>query len=132
MGRRATRKNQRGGGDLEPASIARIQHSMGRIRKVESQIKHTACQLLRFIGDFKKGDMSRRYQFGYNLGRLQELCFETTHPETWWKPIDARLTAAESGDVSAWGSLETYIHELCAALEIVIDADLIGRGCKTA
>lgn len=131
---RKTRKQH--GGGLQSANRNRIRTTfVGKTDEDKKQIKHAICQLFRFIRLFKLGDMSRRYQFGYNLGRLQELCFETTHPEIWWKPIEGFLDGAENAKTEEdrlhnWKGLEAYTHELREALNIEVTDEMITRGCK--
>ena len=118
---RRTRK-QRGGGPT-PADTSRLREVLARARKVEEQIIHTLSQLHRFTQCFKTGDTSRLLQFAYNLGRLQELCYETTHPEIWWKPIETLV-----GEKN-WDGLEAYIDELRVALGVEYDTATLAKGC---
>lgn len=94
-----------------------------RILTRNNQIIHCMSQLKRFASCFKQGDMKRLLQFGYNLGRLQELCGETTHPEVWWKPIEVMITQEK------WDELDTYLDELQDSLKIVYDAKVLASGC---
>lgn len=119
---RFTRK-QKGGTRISSTDKERLHETMRRIRKQESQIVHTLSQLYRFVQCFKTGDMSRTLQFAYNLGRLQELCFETVHPEVWWKPIEGFITETK------WDELESYIQELKVSLGVEFDKDTLEKGC---
>jgi hypothetical protein len=110
-----TRK-QRGSGKL-------TNQNKSRLTSRNSQIIHCISQLQRFIICFKKGDMARLLQFGYNLGRLQELCGETLHPQVWWKPIETMIKEEK------WDDLESYIDELRDALQISYDEKTVGSGC---
>ena len=113
-----TRK-QRGGTKIPDENRARIRKSADK----STQIIHCLSQLKRFGDCLAKGDASRTLQFGYNLGRLQELCSETTHPEIWWKPIEK---AIESKD---WKGLDEYLDEIRETLNVEYDRSTIEKGC---
>lgn len=115
---RRTRK-QRGGQKIAEANRSRIRKSLQK----HQQIIHCLSQLKRFLECFKSGDTSRMLQFGYNLGRLQELVGETAYPEIWWKPIE---TAIQSG---SWSDLETYIEEIRDVLNVEYDTSTLEKGC---
>ena len=117
---RRTRKQQLKGGQR----IAEINRS--RIRKSlqkQQQIIHCLSQLKRFLECFKTGDTSRMLQFGYNLGRLQELVGETAYPEIWWKPIENAI------QTSSWVDLDVYIEEIRDVLNIEYDKSTLEKGC---
>lgn len=118
---RKTRK-LRGGARIGRENRNRISQAVGTIGD-KKQIIHSLSQLKRFAICFKTGDTSRMLQFGYNLGRLQEMCGETTHPEVWWKPIE---TATTTG---AWGDLESYIDEIREVLGVEYDKPTLEKGC---
>ena len=118
---RKTRKQR--GGAVTDADTLRIKGSMKRIQNVQGQLRHTISQLKRFNKCFKDGDMRREKQFAYNLGRLQELCFETTHPEIWWKPFEKFF------ETSDWDGMGEYIDELKNTLGVEYEEDTIAKGC---
>ena len=105
MPRRNTRKTRRGGGNDK------------------EQIQHALSQLKRFANCFKQGDMKRLLQFGYNLGRLQELCGETAHPEIWWKPFETMINEKK------WDELNSYLDELLHSLGISYDEQTVRSAC---
>ncbi len=111
-------RRQRAGGKVSNTNKTRI-----RARINKEQIIHCLSQLKRFATCFETGDMSRILQFGYNLGRLQELCGETTHPEVWWKPIETFMEAKD------WKELQMYIDELRDTLQLEYDARVLQKGC---
>lgn len=94
-----------------------------RLSTRNRQIIHCISQLKRFVVCFQQGDMKRLLQFGYNLGRLQELCGETTHPEVWWKPIETMIQE------KSWSELDSYLDELRAGLAVEYDAKVLASGC---
>ena len=121
MKSRRTRKAQRGG--VSEADAARLAESMRRTRNKEGQIIHCLTQLRRFALCMKDGDASRLAQFCYNLGRLQELCMETTHPEVWWKPVEPLL---KSG---SYDELLDYIEVLRKLIGVEYDEPTLAKGC---
>lgn len=112
-------RRQRAGGKVSNTNKTRI-----RARIHSDQIVHCLSQLKRFTVCFEKGDMGRLLQFGYNLGRLQELCGETTHPEIWWKPIETSIQE------KAWKDLHEYIDEIRDILELSYDSKVLEKGCQ--
>jgi Cu-Zn family superoxide dismutase len=94
-----------------------------RISKRQNQIIHCISQLKRFTNCFKEGDMKRLLQFGYNLGRLQELCGETAYPEIWWKPFEMMINEKK------WEDLHLYLDELRDSLHIVYDEQTVKSTC---
>jgi len=71
----------------------------------KEHIRHCLSQLKRFVGYFMRGDMSRTLQFGYNLGRLQEMC-TTPYHTIFWQPIEHLYNAGN------WIGLNSYIDTL--------------------
>ena len=114
-----TRKVVKGGGKIPDANKSRIRKATNK----KEQIIHCLSQLKRFADCIAKGDSSRVLQFGYNLGRLQELCGETTHPELWWKPIEKAIEAKD------WVELDAYLEELREALGVEYDKATLEKGC---
>jgi hypothetical protein len=70
-----------------------------------------------------KGDTTRLLQFGYNLGRLQELCGETEKHVLWWKPIDKMVSTV------SWRELSDYIDTIKSTIGIEYDAATVSGGC---
>jgi hypothetical protein len=62
-------------------------------------------------------------QFGYNLGRLQELCRETNHPEIWWTPIETCVQKKQ------WGKLFKMIDTIADVLQVEYDEHVLRKGC---
>ena len=114
--KKQTTRRQRGSGRLSNANKSRIPSRT-------NQIVHCISQLKRFTACFKKGEMNRLLQFGYNLGRLQELCGETAHPEVWWKPFEVMIKEEK------WDELDSYIDELRDSLNISYEEKTITSGC---
>lgn len=128
FGRRHTRKNrnrrQRGGADFSTEDNDRISaYFASRPAASQAQIIHCVSQLRRFAICFQKGDTSRMPQFAYNLGRLQELCGETTRPDIWWNPVEEILKT------NAWDALYTHVDKIRAALGTDYDAKTLSKGC---
>jgi hypothetical protein len=67
--------------------------------------------------------MSDMLKFGYNLGRLQELCNESNYPEIWWSPIHKLI------ETKQWGKLFKTIDEICSVLGIDYDESILRKGC---
>lgn len=101
-------------------------------------IIHCISQLKRFNKYFMKGDMSRILQFGYNLGRLQELSikyFTSNNPNEsykhsfpcdlnhiiFWQPIEKYIVNNE------FQLLDTYIDYLKTNLHLEYDMELISK-----
>ncbi len=117
--RRETRKRYHGGGRVPNTNRTRIRKSVEK----KEQIIHCISQLKRFSECFKTNPTQRILQFGYNLGRLQELVGDTTHPEIWWKPIEKAI------EDKNWKDLEEYIEELRDALGVEYDKATLEKGC---
>ncbi len=109
----------RGGKRIPDENKRRIRKSVNK----KDQIIHCLSQLKRFGDCFAKGDTTRMLQFGYNLGRLQELCGETTHPEVWWKPIEKAI------ETKQWVELDEYLEELRETLGVEYDKATLEKGC---
>lgn len=112
---RKTRK-QRGG--FTATDRARIQGSIEDSKR--EQIQHCLSQLKRFAPCIPEQPL-RAYQFFYNLGRLQELLKESTHPEIWWKPIEKLLSEQKE--------LGSHIDLLQGLVGIEYDAPTVAKGC---
>ena len=98
-------------------------HVSGQTAGTQKQIQHCISQLRRFCNCFLKGDTRRLLQFGYNLGRLQELCGETEKHVIWWKPVDAAIAAGR------WQELSDYIDTMRAAIGVEYDPATVGAAC---
>jgi hypothetical protein len=73
------------------------------------------------------GDTSRVLQFGYNLGRLQELCGETTKHKLWWKPAETAFTkGATNGD---WSDLSVHVETMKRVLGVEYEEATLKAGC---
>jgi hypothetical protein len=104
-------------------NVARLSSSMKQVKSKHEQIVHCLSQLRRFSHCFLENDFSRMLQFGYNLGRLQELCGETNHPEIWWSPIEKLIAQKE------WGKLFKMIDSISNVVNIDYDASVLAKGC---
>jgi len=123
--RKTMRKRQSGGFSGEDAD--RLQGHLGLFDIRKAQIVHCLSQLRRFCDCFIKGDNSRVLQFGYNLGRLQELCGETTKHKLWWKPAEAAFTKGMS--TGNWADLSTHVETIKGALGVEYDDATVKSGC---
>jgi hypothetical protein len=124
------------GGDPNPTDILRVLSSYDLILDRPKQIKHCLCQLKRFAPDFLNNKPIREYQFFLNLGRLQELVGDTTHPEIWWRPIKQILEMAhsEKSENSAIRTryierIKTYVSDLESLFGMQITNAEIEKGC---
>jgi hypothetical protein len=56
----------------------------------DDQLQHAISQLKRFASRAKEGKPFKTLQFGYNLGRLQEMIDggKERMNEYWWKPVE--------------------------------------------
>jgi hypothetical protein len=104
-------------------NLARLASTMKRVQSKHDQIVHCVSQLRRFAHCLLERDVSRILQFGYNLGRLQELCGETLHPEIWWKPIETLVKKEQ------WGKLFKMIDSIASALDVEYDESVLAKGC---
>lgn len=104
-------------------NIARLTGTMKRLRSTNDQIVHCVSQLRRFSHCFLENDFSRMFQFGYNLGRLQELCGETNYPEIWWSPIETCVNKQQ------WGKLFKMIDTIAEILQVEYDENVLRKGC---
>ena len=86
------------------------------------QVIHCLSQLKRFAPCIHL-NVLRSAQFFYNLGRLQELLKETTHPEVWWKPIETLLSEGN------FTLIPTHIDYLRDQIGAEYDATILAKGC---
>ena len=83
-------------------------------------IIHCISQLKRFNKSFLKGDLSRTLQFGYNLGRLQELSGTPDH-KVYWQPIEKYYNSND------FLLLDKYIDEIKTLLNVEYDTEIISK-----
>ena len=115
-------------GGFSKENSERIRSYLPTISDIErTQIVHCVSQLRRFCDCFMIGDTRRVLQFGYNLGRLQELCGETTKHTIWWKPIDSRF--AKGMTTGDWSELSSYIDTIQQSLGVEYDPATVKGGC---
>jgi hypothetical protein len=88
--------------------------------KYETDFVHCLSQLKRFAGYFKQGDLSRTLQFGYDLGRLQEISDNPDHT-IFWEPVE-RLFLAQD-----WNGLDAYIDTLQKRFQIGYDTSILEK-----
>ena len=120
--RRNTRKRQtrrQRGGFFSPDDKVRIQAAASTHY---DQIQHCMSQLKRFAPWIQTKPI-RAYQFFYNLGRLQELLGETTHPEIWWKPIESLVEGGRYDELAA------HADALQGLIGIPYDQKTVDKGC---
>jgi len=68
----------------------------------DDQIQHCVSQLKRFAERAKEGKPFKALQFGYNLGRLQEM-IDGGKPNMnvyWWKPVEPLIQEEKWEDLS--------------------------------
>jgi hypothetical protein len=121
--RRTRRKAQHGGGFSTEDNERIGAFFKAAPSPTKDQIVHCVSQLRRFAACFKIGDTSRLMQFSYNLGRLQELCGETTHPEIWWSPVEKLL------NTNKWDELYEHVDTILTALGTKYDDKTLAKGC---
>lgn len=120
--RRSSTRRVRGG--FNATNRTRIAtHFSKQSSSVQKQIQHCVSQLRRFCNCFLKGDTGRLLQFGYNLGRLQELCGETEKHVIWWKPVDAAIAGGK------WQELSDYIDTMRTAIGVEYDSATVAGAC---
>ncbi len=86
----------------------------------KNHVIYCLSQLKRFTNYFKTGDTSRLLQFGYTLGRLQQLCSTPDH-KIFWQPIEKMII------IHDWISLDTYIDELQLNFMVDYDMDILAK-----
>lgn len=116
-----TRKNRQRGGFFSEEDKHRIQGTVWSLADTAQSI-HYLSQLKRFAPCIQSTPL-RAYQFFYNLGRLQELLGETTHPEIWWKPIEKLVTNKK------YSEIESHIDILQGLTGLEYDMPTITKGC---
>ena len=87
---------------------------------MSDHIVHCISQMKRFNKSFMQGDLSRTLQFGYNLGRLQELSGNPDH-KIYWQPIEKFYNSQE------FQLLDKYLDELKTQLNVEYDLVLIAK-----
>ena len=108
---------------FKAANRARLAASMTRTTRKMDQIAHCVSQLRRFSHCFLEKDTSRMLQFGYNLGRLQELCGDTLRHDIWWKPVEKLIDAGQ------WGKLFKMVDTIGDVLGVEYDPEVLQKGC---
>lgn len=88
--------------------------------KYKTDFVHCITQLKLFAGDFKKGNLSRILQFGYNLGRLQEINSNPDYTICFQQVI--RLCQAQE-----WLGLDAYIDILKERFQIGYDTAILHK-----
>ena len=89
--------------------------------KYKTDFIHCLSQLKRFIGYFKKGDLTRTLHVGYNLGRLQEISTKAAkadHP-IFWQPVECLFL------VQDWNGLDAYIDTIQKRFQIGYDRSIL-------
>jgi hypothetical protein len=112
QGKQGKQRKQKGG--------ERIQDAFDKSDK--AQVIHCLSQLKRFAPCIHLNAL-RSAQFFYNLGRLQELLKETTHPEVWWKPVETLLSEGNFTLIPA------HIDYLKDQIGAEYDATILAKGC---
>ena len=88
--------------------------------KYNTDFVHCLSQLKRFADYFKQGDLRRILQFGYNLGRLQEISTKKDHT-IFWCPVE-RLILEED-----WIGLDAYIDTIQKRFQIGYDQAILKK-----
>ena len=88
--------------------------------KNKYHIVHCLSQLKRFVKYFKEGNTDRILQFGYNLGRLQELCITPDH-KIFWQPIEKFIINQN------WYALDIYLDELKDKFMVEYDMNILAK-----
>lgn len=86
----------------------------------KDQIIYCLSQLKRFTKYFKAGNTDRILQFGYNLGRLQQLCI-TPDQKIFWQPIEKFINNLD------WYGLDAYIDELKEQFSVEYDMNILAK-----
>lgn len=90
----------------------------------KEQIEHAISQLKRFTERAKEGQEFNALQFGYNLGRAQEMVdgsISKSH-EIWWKPIEPLVLAKK------WDDLSAKIDTLKTRAKVDYDEPTVNKG----
>lgn len=88
--------------------------------KYKTDFVHCLTQLKLFAGYFKKGDLSRTLQFGYNLGRLQEISSNPDYTMCFQQVI--HLFQEQE-----WNGLDAYIDTLQKRFQIGYDSAILEK-----
>ena len=83
------------------------------------QIQHCITQLMRFVLCVGQGKPFRTLQFGYNLGRLQELCKSIGTHKSWWSPIERAV------ELERWDLLAEHIEKIRGLLDLAYDTKIL-------
>jgi len=118
MVRKTVKRSQRGG-FTETARRELTDFVHGQDAKTQAQIQHCITQLMRFTLCVGEGKPFRTLQFGYNLGRLQELCKSIGTYKSWWPPIEKAITAQR------WDLLAEHIESIRRALDVEFDRAIL-------
>lgn len=86
----------------------------------DEQISYCLSQMKRFNKYFMSGDMSRTLQFGYTLGRLQELS-GVSDKTIYWNPVEKFYLNNE------FDLLDKYIDELRIKLNSTYNTQIISK-----
>jgi hypothetical protein len=86
------------------------------------QIKYCISQMKRFALCMSvDNNTMRKYQFFYQLGRIQELL--ASDPSIWWNPFETMIQASDYSGIIA------YTDILCEAIGCGYYTDVIAKGC---
>lgn len=89
----------------------------------KKHINHCLTQLKRFTMCAINGHKFKHLQFGYNLGRLQELLMSVGSNIRWWKPIEIMVNNED------WKQLNDYIDKIRYFSEIEYEEETLKKGC---
>lgn len=103
-------------------TLRQRRHKTRRQSGGNKHVQHAVSQLKRFAERAKEGKPFKHLQFGYNLGRLQEMVDpgEGKHV-TWWKPVEPLV------EESKWSELSDKIDELLTKTGVSYDDELIKK-----
>lgn len=88
----------------------------------QQQIKYCISQMKRFAVCMSVDrNTMRKYQFFYQLGRIQELL--ESSPSIWWNPYESMIQE------SNYAGIISYTDSLCEAIRCGYDETIVIKGC---
>ncbi len=110
------------GGFITEEQKQSLQKSFLDPKHNREQIKYCISQMKRFAVCMNvDNNTMRKYQFFYQLGRIQELL--ESSPSIWWNPFESMIQA------SNYAGIISYTDILCEAIGCGYDENLIAKGC---
>jgi hypothetical protein len=110
------------GGFITVEQKESLQKSFMDLTHNRQQIKYCISQMKRFAVCMSlNNNTMRKYQFFYQLGRIQELL--ASDPSIWWNPFETMIKASDYAGIIA------YTDTLCEAIGCGYDTDIIAKEC---